>query len=242
VTLSSSGLLALAKDSVVGEQGHRPREEGHEQNARNRPGTATMIRVALFCIVMATALAACSTSALEGNGDVVTESRTVSEFDAVEATDGIEVILALDPTATGDVVLAVTTDSNLQEFLTTDVADNTLSTSPDRDGGVTSTSGLEVSGTVAVIRAVSVDNGAQVAVAGSVDDVTVTANNGSRFDGGAFEVVAVTVEADNAGDVTVCATGTVSGTVNNGAQLTVLCGGTTDGVETSNGGQVSTTP
>jgi hypothetical protein len=71
--------------------------------------------------------------------------------------------------------------------------------------------------------------------------VTLSANNGAKVHGSAVEATTVTVDADHAGEVMVCATGTVDGTVDNGAELIVLWGGSTDGVETSNGGKVSST-
>jgi hypothetical protein len=200
-----------------------------------------MRRLALLILVGAVVVSACATSSLEGNGDVVAENRTVSAFDTVRADNGVEVVLTIDPLATGDAALAVTTDSNLQEFLATEVSDNTLQTSPDRDGGVTSTGGFEVSGTIGAIVEASADNGAQTEITGATGDLTLSANNGAKVDGSTLEATTAAIEADNAGEVTVCATGTVSGAVDNGAELIVLCAGSTDGVETSNGGKVSTT-
>lgn len=184
------------------------------------------------------ALAACDDS-LEGNGDVVTENRTVSQFDAIDADNGVRVILTVDPTATGDVVLAVTADSNLQEFLTTEVTDRTLRTSPDRTGGVTSSTGFNVSGAVAGISDVVSNNGARVEVIGAVGTITLSANGGGRIDGETLEATTVIVDAADGAQIRICATGAVTGDVTNGAELTVLCGGDVSGVGTSDGGEVS---
>ena len=186
-------------------------------------------------------LSACSVP-LEGDGDVVTETRTVSDFDAIHADNGVQVSLSVDSAATGDPELSATTDSNLQEFLTTTVTGSTLTVSSDRNGGVRPTGAFAVSGTVAVLTDVSVDNGAQVAVTGSFSDVRLSADNGAQLDGEKLEVVSVAIDADNGAQITVCASGTVSGEVRNGAQLTVLCGGSITGVETSDGGTVSSGP
>jgi hypothetical protein len=59
-------------------------------------------------------LPACSDS-LEGDGDAVTETHTVSDFDVIHADNGVHVVLTVDSAATGDPILSVTTDSNLQE-------------------------------------------------------------------------------------------------------------------------------
>jgi hypothetical protein len=188
------------------------------------------------------ALAACDESiSLQGNGDLVTETRNVSDFDALRANNGVHVVITVDSTATGDVALEVTTDSNLQEFLTTKVSGNKLTVSSNRFGGVTPTGGFDVLGSVAAIDDVSVDNGARVEITGSAGNVTLSANNGAQLDAGAFEAATVEVDADNGAQMTVCATEEVSGEVTNGANLTVLCGGSMR-VNSSDGGSVSSSP
>ena len=195
-------------------------------------------RTAVLVLLGALVLTSCG-EALEGSGDVVTEDRTVAGFDTVHANNGVRVFLTIDPAATGDVVLAVTTDSNLQEFLTTEVSGSKLTVSSDRMGGTTPTGPFDVSATVSALKDVSVDNGAQVEIAGSVDTVSLSANNGAYLVGDVLETVTVTIDVDNGAQVSVCATGAVSGEVTNGARLTVRCGGSVEGVETSDGGTVS---
>jgi len=99
-----------------------------------------------------------------------------------------------------------------------------------------------VTGTVAAITDISVDNGANLELVGVGAAATLTADNGAQLDGNGFEVTTATVNVDNGGQLSLCATGTVTGDVGNGASLTVRCGGSTSGVETSNGGSVSSTP
>jgi hypothetical protein len=168
----------------------------------------------------------------------VTETRKVEGFNAVRAKNGVHVFLATDANAGSDVQLEVTTDSNLQEFLSTNVSGDRLTVTSERVGGVTPTHGFDVSGTVAAIESVSADNGARVEITGSADEVTLSANNGARLVAESFEADTVEVDADNGAQVTVCATGEVTGDVKNGAQLTVFCGGSVR-VETSDGGRVS---
>ncbi len=201
-----------------------------------------MKRTAFLILLGALALAACDGStSLQGNGEGVTETRTVSEFDALDADNGVRVYLTVDPTATGDVVLEVTTDSNLQEFLTTKVSGGKLTVTSNRMGGVTPTQGFDVAGTVAALKDVSVNNGAQVEVTGSVEEVALSVNNGAQLDAGALEAATAEVDGDNGAQITVCVTGEVSGEVTNGADLTVSCGGSMR-VNTSGGGRVSSAP
>jgi hypothetical protein len=195
-------------------------------------------RLMLTCAML---LGACGAS-LEGNGDVSTEDRVVAGFDALDADNGVAVSLTIDPTIVGDTVLAVTTDSNLQEFLTTKVSSGTLRVTTDRSGGVTPTSAFDVSGTVPDITNVKADNGAAVTVTGSAGEVTFSVNNGATVDAETLAVTTVSVNADNGAEIAVCATGAVSGSAKNGARVTVFCGGSFDGVETSDGGTVSSAP
>ena len=190
-------------------------------------------------LIAAVLPAACTDTAVEASGDVVTERRTVSSFEDLDATNGVHVILTIDPTVTGEVTLAVTADSNLQESLTTEVTGNTLNVSADRTGEIADQR-FEVAGTVARLIDVSTDDGARAVLTGSGDAVTLSANNGAHIDAGGFAVTTADVTADNGSRTTVCATGAVTGDVTNGADLVVRCGGTISGVSTSNGGTVST--
>ena len=192
----------------------------------------------LGLVVAATTLVAC-TATLQGNGDVATETRTVSEFEALDADDGARVFLTIDEDATGDVELEVVTDSNLMEFLKTSVSGETLRVVPERPGGVRTDEGFEVSGTIAALSEVVVNNGAHATITGSSAVLNLTADNGAWVHGEDLEGDTVTVDVDNGAHVTVCVAGRVTGDVDNGAELTVECGGDASGVTTSNGGKVS---
>jgi len=199
----------------------------------------TGIKWGLLTIFAGVVMAACGDSEVEGSGVVVTETRTVAQFDSVRVNNGAKVGLEVDPTATGEVVLEVTTDSNLLEYLTTTVSGNRLSVSIERRGGATSRSGFEVSATVGALRAVSADNGAQATIRSSVMDLTLSADNGAQILAEEVGASLVAVDVDNGAQITVCTTGVVSGAVTNGAGLRVLCGGDSSGVETADGGTVS---
>lgn len=206
-----------------------------------------LISVLVLGGTLALALAACSTldlnrDTLRGDGNVVTETRAVPDFESVVADNGVQVSLTVDPSATGDPLLSVTTDSNLQEFLITSVTDSTLTISTDRSGGVGPSGSFNVSGAVDVITEISVDNGAQVEVIGVLRDIRLSADNGAQLDGNRLETASATIHADNGARMSVCASDAVTGTVRNGAQLTVRCGGSYGGVQISDGGTVSSAP
>lgn len=193
----------------------------------------------VMCAALVSALPACGDSPVEGDGEVVTETRSVEEFSALRVSNGAKVVLAVDPSMAGEVDLAVTTDSNLLEFVTTEVSDETLRASIDSGGEVSSTQGFEITGTVATVRRVQAEDGGEATIEGSVSTITLDADNAGRINGEALEVGTVEVEADNGARITVCATATVTGAVTNGADVVVMCGGDVSAVETSNGGTIS---
>jgi hypothetical protein len=197
-----------------------------------RPARATLF---LFVVL----LAAVSCSELEGSGEVVTETRTVSDFTALEANNGVTVTLTIDPQAAGEVDLTVTTDSNLMEYLTTRVSGGRLTVSVDRSDRVMTTTGFEVLGAVRALDELEVNNGAEATIIGTAPSITLDINNGARLRGDDLEVGDAAVDVNNGASAVICATGTVTGEVANGADLSVRCGGDFSAVETSGGGLVS---
>ncbi len=185
--------------------------------------------------ILAFALAACSEEDLVGNGQITTVTRSVPNFDTVKAENGVHVILAVDPSADGDVSLDVTTDSNLHERLVTIVSGRTLTASV--RGGSTSR-GFEIAATVAALRELSVSNGAVATLSGEVSGIGITAANGGIVAARGLVATTADVDAANGAVLTICVTGTVTGTVANGAVLTVACGGNIDAVRSDNAGIV----
>ena len=197
------------------------------------------VRTASFLLLLVVLLAAVSCSELEGSGEVTTETRTISDFTALEASNGVTVTLTIDPQTGNDVDLAVTTDSNLMEYLTTRVSGDRLTVSVDRSDRVMSTTGFEVSGTVRALDDIQVNNGAEATIIGTAPSVTLDINNGARLRGEELEVGDATVDLNNGASAVICAAGTVTGEVANGADLSVRCGGDFSTIETSGGGLVS---
>jgi hypothetical protein len=193
------------------------------------------IGLGLWFVTVAAGLAACSD--LEGNGEIVTQTRTVAGFSAVDAENGVRVILTVDPDAAGDVDLAVTTDSNLQNRLTTNVSGGALRVTVQRTAPG---SEFEVVATISSLADISASNGAIVVVTGAASDLTLSASDGAIIMGEDLAVSTVEVDGANGALITICASGQVTGELTNGAILTVLCGGSVTGVETSNGGIVLT--
>jgi hypothetical protein len=196
---------------------------------------------AAVCLT-AVAVVSCQSSdtPIEGNGDIVTETRAVSDFDMLSATDGAGVVLMVDPAASGEADLDVTGDSNLLEFVTTTVEDSRLRASIAHR--MTPTQAPEIRGIVAALSEVSVNDGATVTISGSVSDLDLSADNGAVIRADDLDASEIEVNGSNGSIITVCTRGPVTGKVTNGAELTVLCGGSVAGVETTNGGKATSAP
>lgn len=209
----------------------------------------------LALIVSAAIWAGCGT--VDGDYQLATETRTVSPFTLVNANDGVEVTLTVDSGQTGDVSLDVSAESNLLGSVVTSVSEDTLTVGV--NGSVQAHLPITVVGTVSDISGAQVNNGATLAIEGidretlalgSQDGATLTANGSvdslivTSADGALIscdDLTATTAEVglNNGASAIVCVTGQVTGSVDNGATLTVICGGSTSGVTTSNGGTVN---
>jgi len=73
----------------------------------------------LFIVIFA--LSACN-AVIRGSGDLVTETRQVSNFDSIDLSGSGEVII----TQGGSETLSIETDDNVMEFVNTEVEDGTL--------------------------------------------------------------------------------------------------------------------
>lgn len=206
-------------------------------------GVTKALAAPLWVILLV--VSACGSSDSDSSDDAVAgasarELRTVPEFDAVIVDDGVVLTIGVDPEATGDVQLQVSTDPDLLEALLTTVDDRTLTASVDGpEGGTNPSSPFEVSGEVTVLRDVVVRNGAEATLRGAVAEITVSALGGATVDATTLTAERVVVDADNGAVLTVCASESVTGTVSNGAALTVLCGGDSTEVVTGNAGTVT---
>jgi hypothetical protein len=189
-----------------------------------------------------------------GNGEQATEARTVSEFSSVVADNGLLVAISIDPMASGDVELDVAAESNLIDFITTTVEDDTLtatvtesvdSTLQMRVVGVasglaeaTANNGatLDIDGVDQAAITLESDNGASLRAIGTVDELSLISNNGGSATLTDLEASSAIVEVDNGASATICVTGSITGSVENGADLTVQCGGDTSGLTVRSGG------
>ncbi|MEM6928476.1 MAG: DUF2807 domain-containing protein, partial [Myxococcota bacterium] len=193
-----------------------------------------------------------------GNAEVVTEERTVPSFTGVSSNNAIDVELVVNPKLPGeDVPLQVEAESNLigqvttevdSDLLEVDVLESVNPTRPMRVSGAIRAFGraaannaarVTVSGLETNAIVLSANNAGQISLTGTSAAVELEVDNGGRIEAEDLEVDNASVDLDNGGSAILCVTGAVTGSVSNGASLTVRCRGDISGVETRNGGSVA---
>ena len=112
---------------------------------------------------------------IRGNGNVVKEERTVSNFEAIEVSHGIEVLVNQD---TFEKVV-VETDSNIQKILKTEVSGGTLKIFMEE--GVLHARSLRVYVTVKQLKSVDTGSGAHVKSESKINaaDLKMSSSSGS---------------------------------------------------------------
>ena len=113
--------------------------------------------LAVFLMVLTTASAQWGSKKIRGNGDVVTKSRNVGEYDGVQLVGSMNVILV----SGNEGQLEVKAESNLQEHILTEVKNGKLKISPEE--------GYNLSPKEEILITVPVKSINEVSVTGSGD-------------------------------------------------------------------------
>jgi len=189
----------------------------------------TAVRTLLVGVAASLVLPACTTS---GSGNLVTQARTTDSFDAIDVSDGMNVSLTVDPTATAQV--SVTFDDNLIDGVRTEVHNGVLT--------ISSSGSFRISGGDRIVTVVTPNLAALEASGGSDVDgngtlalLALEASGGSDVDLSDLIVDVLYIDVSGGADATVHPIEAVSGEASGGANLTVI-GVTVDiNVETSGG-------
>ena len=183
-----------------------------------------------------------------GSGSVVTEDRQVGEFDKVEGSNGLRLVLSIGATNS----VQVSAHENIVPLVSTTVTDGTLEATLTRP--VSGTAPITVTvvtpaltaltlhdgvsadatGIAAASLSLDADDGAHASLSGTVDRLTITADNGAFLQLGGLVAANATVSLSNGVTGQVHVTGTMSGTASNGVLLSVVGGGEVS-VSTSGG-------
>jgi hypothetical protein len=184
-------------------------------------------------VVGAVLIAACGPI---GSGDLVSEDREVGEFEGIQVSGGIDLVLTVDPAA--DVSVTVVYDDNLLERIETEVEGTTLVI---RSRGSYSVSGpgRHVEVTTPALEELAASGGSDVEGSGTLDMLVIAASGGSDLDLSDLVAGSVSVNASGGSDVTVNVTEEVVGSASGGSNLTILGDPTSQRVDVSGGADVS---
>jgi hypothetical protein len=165
-------------------------------------------------LFLAVPLAACN----PGSGDLTTEVREVDDFDSIEASDAVNVELTVEPGA--ETSVSVTYDDNLIDQIVTEVRGSTLEISI--DGHVSTFGGGRfVAVTVDSLETIEASGAVDVNGEGQLDTYELVASGASDVDFSDLTAVDVTIEISGASDVTLSASGSVTGEVSGASDVTV---------------------
>jgi len=189
-------------------------------------------RTVAVVLALATFVAACGRV---GSGDIVTESRSVGEFTAVDASGGIDLELTIEPGAEPEVT--VTFDDNIVDRVKTEVEDGTLRVEPGSNYRI-SGGGRFVSVVVPSLSHLEASGGSDVVGRGEADTMSVDAGGGADVDLSELVVGEMEVDTSGGSDVVVNVTGSVVGDASGGSDVTVVGNPQHVDIETSGGADV----
>jgi hypothetical protein len=159
-------------------------------------------------------LSACST----GSGNIVTEDRTVDDFDRIEISSAVTVELVVEPGA--ETTVSVAYDDNLIDRVETEARSGTLFISV--DGNIAAFGdGRFVSVTVDSLEAIDVSGAVELRGSGEVDTYDLAVSGASDVDLRDLTASEVDIEVDGASEVSIWASQSVTGDVSGASEVTV---------------------
>jgi len=184
------------------------------------------LRNLVLLAVAALVLSACTT----GSGEIVTEDRTVDDFQRIEIGSAVDVELVVEPGA--KTTVSVTYDDNLIDRVKTEVRSATLFISV--DGNIAAFGdGRFVSVTVDSLEALEVSGAVELRGSGEVTTYDLAVSGASDVDLRDLTANDVVIEVDGASEVSIWASQSVTGDVSGASDVTVHGDPGTVNVETS---------
>lgn len=179
---------------------------------------------------------------IQGNDELQLKKRSLTPFTNVDVSDRIRLILEIDKKGPILSKFEVATDSNLHAILKTEVSDNTLFASLSVDDKVKSNLGFGISGQINGIEKARIGEYSSVYLKGSSENFELTTGMKAVFDGQDLTVKTARVDAEYGGNISICVTEGIFGTIGRHASLKVYCGGDTSGLEVIKGGILKEMP
>jgi len=188
----------------------------------------------LLPLLTVLAMAGCGPT---GSGDIITETRDVADFDRIEVSDGIVVVLTVDSGAAGSVESVY--DDNLQERIVTEVEDGTLMISGSGWGSFDALgSGRKVEVSMQALSGLVASGGSRVTASGAIDELILDADGGATIDLSDLIVGAMHLAVSGGAGATVNVTDAIEGDVSGGATLSVRGDPSSSDLDVSGGARI----
>ncbi len=202
-------------------------------------------------IIAVILLSACNV--VRGSGDMITETRDVSNFDSINLSGSGDVIINQE----GEESLTIETDDNIMQYVTSDVRDGTLhlgtenftSVSPTRlifSVGVDDLAGISISGSGNIKAAriqterldVGVSGSGDLELEGEATRQEIDISGSGKYRGGNLRSETAEISVSGSGDVTVWVTGSLDVSVS-GSGTVGYYGNPTVSSSTSGSGSIN---
>lgn len=171
-----------------------------------------------------------------GSGNLVTEERDVADFDSIQVSDGIRVVV--DVRARAGHTVSVRYDDNLLDNLVTRVEGTTLLVEFDGSVNVASGRNRAVEITMPALELLDASGGASVRATGRVELYRIQASGGASIFAGELNADDVDLDVSGGASARIRATSSVTGDASGGASVKVVGSPPSVRIDTSGGASV----
>ncbi|MDJ0497145.1 MAG: DUF2807 domain-containing protein [Acidimicrobiia bacterium] len=187
-----------------------------------RPGLLRL-PVVLLTLLIATLLTACENGFIgtgeRGSGNMVTETRDVGSFTAIDVRSALNLDLIVDPSATPSVV--VTFDDNLIDMVVTRISGSTLVLDIAGSVNLTGSADRSIAVTMNELLSLEASGASDVDATGTTDSYELDASGASSVDVRDLTATDVELDVSGASSVDLYATGTVRGSASGASNLDI---------------------
>ena len=179
--------------------------------------------VVLLLLLVATVLTACEDGIIgtgeRGSGNMVSETREVGSFTAIDVGSALNLDLVVDPDATPSVI--VTFDDNLIDMVETRISGSTLVLDIDGSVNLTGSADRSIAVTMNELVSLNASGASDVDVSGVTAAYELDASGASSVDGRDLTATDIELDVSGASSVDLYATGTVRGSASGASNLDI---------------------
>jgi hypothetical protein len=158
-------------------------------------------------------------SACGSGGNVVTEDRSVGEFESLDVSGALNVVFIVDPNA--DSAVSVEYDEDFQERIVSEVRDGVLALSLESGFNLTGGVGV-INVTMNSLESLTVNGASEVTGSGEMESYKLVVSGASEVTLEDLIATDVDVDVDGASEVQVFVSGVISGRASGASEIGVF--------------------